>query len=150
MIWRMRASHSTSEGLPISGNIIFFSSSGKICNSFLKTSNLLLRLLIKTAILMPAAKKDDVNIVQIESEGFNQEKVGPSLKSFPSHQIVLRTIWKWFCSPRWIWCFIAPLLSFPGESAYPGNEGRQWPPNLCWHACPQQCQAHPHSGLIYI
>ena len=88
----MRASHSTSEGLPISGNIIFFSSSGKICNSFLKTSNLLLRLLIKTAILMPAAKKDDINIVQIESEGFNQEKVGSSLKKISSYQIVLRTI----------------------------------------------------------
>ena len=28
---------------------------------------------------MPTAKKDDINIVQIESEGFNQEKVGSSL-----------------------------------------------------------------------
>merc|ERR1711934_1240186 len=33
------------------------------------------KLLIKSAILMPAAKKDDINIVQIESEGYNQEKV---------------------------------------------------------------------------
>ena len=34
-----------------------------------------LRLLIKSAILMPSAKKDDINIVQIESEGYNKEKV---------------------------------------------------------------------------
>jgi len=33
------------------------------------------KLLIKSAILMPIAKKDDINIVQIESEGYNQEKV---------------------------------------------------------------------------
>jgi len=33
------------------------------------------KLLIKSAILMPTAKKDEVNIVQIESEGYNKEKV---------------------------------------------------------------------------
>merc|ERR1712098_252153 len=33
------------------------------------------RLLIKSAILMPSSKKDDVTIVQIESEGYNKEKV---------------------------------------------------------------------------
>merc|ERR1712181_200763 len=33
------------------------------------------KLLIKSAILMPTAKKDDINIVEIESEGYNQEKV---------------------------------------------------------------------------
>merc|ERR1712181_144530 len=33
------------------------------------------KLLIKSAILMPSAKKDDINIVEIESEGYNQEKV---------------------------------------------------------------------------
>merc|ERR1711934_1198227 len=33
------------------------------------------KLLIKSAILMPTVKKDDINIVQIESEGYNQEKV---------------------------------------------------------------------------
>ena len=38
------------------------------------------RLLIKSAILLPTAKQDEVNIVQIESEGYNKEKV-PSLKS---------------------------------------------------------------------
>ena len=37
---------------------------------------------------MPAAKKDDINIVQIESEGYNQEKVG---SSEPPHQIMLGT-----------------------------------------------------------
>ena len=34
------------------------------------------RLLIKTAILMPTAKKDEVTVVEIESEGFNKQKVG--------------------------------------------------------------------------
>ena len=33
------------------------------------------RLLIKTAILMPSAKKDEVTVVQIESEGFNKQTV---------------------------------------------------------------------------
>merc|ERR1712200_284359 len=33
------------------------------------------KLLIKSAILMPTAKKDEVNIVQIGSEGYNKEKV---------------------------------------------------------------------------
>ena len=33
------------------------------------------RLLIKTAILMPSAKKGEVTIVQIEAEGYNKEKV---------------------------------------------------------------------------
>merc|ERR1711872_176417 len=33
------------------------------------------KLLIKSALLMPTAKKDEVNIVQIESEGYNKEKV---------------------------------------------------------------------------
>ena len=36
---------------------------------------LYLRLLIKSAILMPTAKKDDIIVVQIESEGYNKEKV---------------------------------------------------------------------------
>merc|ERR1712192_14409 len=33
------------------------------------------RLLIKSAILMPTAKTDEVTVVQIESEGYNKEKV---------------------------------------------------------------------------
>ena len=33
------------------------------------------RLLIKTAILMPSAKKDEVTVVEIESEGYNKQKV---------------------------------------------------------------------------
>jgi len=33
------------------------------------------RLLVKTAILMPTAKKDEVTIVQIEGEGYNKSKV---------------------------------------------------------------------------
>merc|ERR1712243_119821 len=33
------------------------------------------RLLIKAAVLMPSAKTDEVTIVQIESEGYNKEKV---------------------------------------------------------------------------
>merc|ERR1712192_204116 len=33
------------------------------------------RLLIKSAILMPTAKKDEVTVVQIESEGYNKQKV---------------------------------------------------------------------------
>ena len=33
------------------------------------------RLLIKTAILMPTAKKDEVTVVQIESEGYNKQTV---------------------------------------------------------------------------
>jgi len=33
------------------------------------------RLLVKSAILMPSAKKDEINIVQIEGEGYNKEKV---------------------------------------------------------------------------
>jgi len=33
------------------------------------------KLLIKSAILLPTAKQDEVNIVQIESEGYNKEKV---------------------------------------------------------------------------
>jgi len=33
------------------------------------------RLLIKTAILMPTAKKDEVTVVEIESEGYNKQKL---------------------------------------------------------------------------
>merc|ERR1712183_1111476 len=33
------------------------------------------RLLIKSAILMPTAKKDEVTVIQIESEGYNKQKV---------------------------------------------------------------------------
>merc|ERR1712098_906656 len=33
------------------------------------------RLLIKTAVLMPEAKKDEVTVVQIESEGYNKKQV---------------------------------------------------------------------------
>merc|ERR1711942_526534 len=33
------------------------------------------RLLIKTAVLMPTSKKDEVTIVQIEGEGYNKSKV---------------------------------------------------------------------------
>merc|ERR1711875_42214 len=33
------------------------------------------RLLIKAAVLMPSAKTDEVTIIQIESEGYNKEKV---------------------------------------------------------------------------
>merc|ERR1711874_440206 len=33
------------------------------------------RLLIKTAVLMPSAKKDEVTVVQIESEGYNKQTV---------------------------------------------------------------------------
>ena len=36
------------------------------------------RLLIKTAILMPTAKKDEVTVVEIESEGYNKQKVNQS------------------------------------------------------------------------
>ena len=34
------------------------------------------RLFIETAFLMPTAKKDEVTVVEIESEGFNKQKVG--------------------------------------------------------------------------
>ena len=34
------------------------------------------RLFIKTVILMPSAKKDEVTVVEIESEGYNKQKVG--------------------------------------------------------------------------
>merc|ERR1712179_759086 len=33
------------------------------------------RLLVKMAILMPTAKKDEVSIIQVESEGYNKKKV---------------------------------------------------------------------------
>ena len=33
------------------------------------------RLLIKTAILMPSAKKDEVTVVEVESEGYNKKQV---------------------------------------------------------------------------
>merc|ERR1712183_363059 len=33
------------------------------------------RLLIKSAILMPTAKKDEVTVIRIESEGYNKQKV---------------------------------------------------------------------------
>ena len=33
------------------------------------------RLLIKTAVLMPSAKKDEVTVVQIESKGYNKQAV---------------------------------------------------------------------------
>ena len=33
------------------------------------------RLLIKTAVLMPNAKKDEVTVVQVESEGYNKQTV---------------------------------------------------------------------------
>ena len=33
------------------------------------------RLLIKTAVLMPSAKKDEVTVVQVESEGYNKQTV---------------------------------------------------------------------------
>ena len=35
------------------------------------------KLLVKNAILMPSAKADEVNIVQIESEGYNEKVVVP-------------------------------------------------------------------------
>ena len=50
------------------------------------------RLLIKSAILMPAAKKDDINIVQIESEGYNQEKVRSSVRFLQIHIIYFRDL----------------------------------------------------------
>ena len=34
------------------------------------------RLLIKSAILMPGAKQGEVTVVQIESQGYNKQKVG--------------------------------------------------------------------------
>ena len=34
------------------------------------------RLLIKTAILMPSAEKDEVTIVEVESQGYNKKQVG--------------------------------------------------------------------------
>ena len=37
------------------------------------------RLLIKTAVLMPSAKKDEVTVVQIESEGYNKQTVSTVL-----------------------------------------------------------------------
>ena len=37
------------------------------------------RLLIKTAVLMPTAKKDEVTVVQIESEGYNKQQVNSVL-----------------------------------------------------------------------
>ena len=43
------------------------------------------RLLIKSAILMPGAKEDEVNIVRIESEGFGGQQVEadlPGIKCF--------------------------------------------------------------------
>ena len=33
------------------------------------------RLLVKSSILMPTAKKDEVSIIQVESEGYNKSKV---------------------------------------------------------------------------
>ena len=36
------------------------------------------RLLIKSAILMPGAKEGEVTVVQIESQGYNKQKVGDS------------------------------------------------------------------------
>ena len=33
------------------------------------------RLLIKTAILMPSAKEDDISVIQVETEGYNKTKV---------------------------------------------------------------------------
>ena len=33
------------------------------------------QLLIKTAVLMPSAKKDEVTVVQIESKGYNKQAV---------------------------------------------------------------------------
>ena len=39
------------------------------------------RLLIKTAILMPSAKKDEVTVVQIESEGYNKQTVSQTTLS---------------------------------------------------------------------
>ena len=33
------------------------------------------RLLIKSAILMPTATKDDISIIQVETEGYNKSKV---------------------------------------------------------------------------
>ena len=43
------------------------------------------RLLIKSAILMPTAKKEDINIVEIESEGYNQENVKSPVKILQIH-----------------------------------------------------------------
>ena len=57
-------------------------------HTFSLLSNPIPRLLLKSAILMPSAKKDDVNIVQIESEGYNKEKVLFSLM----YQIILENI----------------------------------------------------------
>ena len=37
------------------------------------------RLLIKTAVLMPSAVKDQVTVVQIESEGYNRQTVSVNI-----------------------------------------------------------------------
>ena len=39
----------------------------------------LARLLIKSAILMPGAKEGEVTVVQIESQGYNKQKVGDEI-----------------------------------------------------------------------
>ena len=75
---------------------------------------------------MPNAKKDDVNIVQIESEGFNQEKVCFHIDQLCSAPILMLN-WQ---SAR------SMMLYFSGESSRLGNEGRHRPSNLRGHSRP--------------
>ena len=41
-------------------------------------ASLFLRLLIKSAVLMPSAKDGEVTVVQVEAEGYNKQKVNIS------------------------------------------------------------------------
>lgn len=50
------------------------------------------RLLIKTAVLMPTAKTDEVTVVQIESEGYNKQTV-KNVTAAVSPLIIILRFW---------------------------------------------------------
>ena len=64
------------------------------------------RLLIKTAVLMPSAVKDQVTVVQIESEGYNKQTVSVNMRS------------------------VRFLIPCPGDCPHLCHEGRCRPPEV--------------------
>ena len=92
----------------------------------------LARLLIKSAILMPGAKEGEVTVVQIESEGYNKQKVRDEMLDY----FLVRSCKLFFQSPSDLPEF--PRLHHhvghdsppPGGGADRGHEGRHGLPDL--------------------
>ena len=79
------------------------------------------RLLIKTAILMPSAKKDEVTVVEVESEGYNKKQVRVWMSKLPMVRLVVVLLVNLGALAA---CRSLFSVSFAGEAAHGGDEGR--------------------------